>query len=163
MNILKKLPIEIYVTVLFLCFGLFWLFKAYELKNGYSTIVASSVSFTGPYTFPMIISWIIIVSALINLYQSSQKFLRNDTSENAEISATERRQDALRIIGLLIITILYVTTLKIIGFIPATVVLIFVSMVLFGAKSKVLLATVSIGAPIILWVLFKVLIKVQLP
>lgn len=159
-----KLPIEIYVSVLFLCFGVFWLVKAYEIKAGYSSNVATSVSFAGPYTFPMIIGWIIICSALITLYQRARKIMRDGVSETTEeVSAQERKADTLRVLGLLIVATIYAIILKIFGFIPTTIVLLFVSLLLFGAKSKFVIFFVSIGAPIILWILFKVLIKVQLP
>ena len=154
---------EIWITLLFLLFGLFWLWKSYEIKSGYSTNVASSVSFTGPYTFPMIIAWIIIVSALINLYQSLRRIRREGIPENGDISPQERWADSLRIAGLLAASVLYVAVLNIVGFILSTIILVFVSLLLFGVKSKAALVSVSTVVPVLLWLLFKVLIKVQLP
>lgn len=147
------------VTVLFLCFGIFWLVKAYEIEAGYVSRVASSVNFTGPFLFPMIIGYIIIVSALVNLYRS----LRSPAQADADVPAAERRADALRVLGLLVAATAYVLLLKPLGFIPMTIALILVSLLLFGARNKLVIALVSVGAPVILWFLFKVLIKVQLP
>lgn len=150
---MKQISLKFVVSgVLFLA-SLAWLKVASELP-----IASSVTTFAGPGTFPLLILSIMVVGSFVVTLAE----FRNVMKGKAEASQTTD-SDYKRVGALVATAAIYAISIEYVGYIPATIFLLFVTLLLFGARNKLALALVSTLFPIAIYCLFKLILQVQLP
>ena len=146
---MKKINIVIAVVLLLFCIGYFFMIKGLPDRNLENTLKSSFMP-----TLLLIIFMGLSVLLLI-------KNIALGTNEACDYMLTRRD-----LLGLLIVTaliFLYVFLMNITGFLIITPVVMFILMKLTGSSKIREAVIVSISASLLIYLLFDVLFKVQLP
>lgn len=113
----------------------------------------------GYYFFPQVVSAIMFISGLFLLFKA---FVHGDKVADSEASASTWA-DYLRVVGLIVLAIIYLLVLDTIGFLFATIPFLCLALLLFGVKKILPLALVSVITPSLLYFVFNNLLNVYLP
>jgi len=99
----------------------------------------------------------------IYLFDSLLKLKQNVPEKTAE-GLNESDTDYRRVIISLVCFALYVFVLiPLVGFLAATVLILFLIMYFLGIRSVSLLSGITVGLPLLLYLVFQVLLKIPLP
>lgn len=150
---MKRISLSFFVSAVFFLISLIWLKLAYMLP-----FKANVSSFGGPGTFPFIVLCIMVAGSFIVTAGELLKMLRN--GDGKPLAQT---RDYLRVAALLATAVAYVILIEFAGYLPSTILLLFAALLLFGERNKLVLAGVSILFPSAIYLLFKVILEVQLP
>ncbi len=153
----KYLKWDLIVPLLFLVGGLLWLQNSMSLQQ--SENLSTYMTFSGPSTFPNVVLTVMCVCSAIVVVQ---EFLKLSRAENTEENALTWK-DYGRVIILMAGILVYILVMPTLGFIIPTMLLVALCMALFGEKNVLLLASVSIVAPLAVFFLFKKILAVPLP
>ncbi len=142
----------------FLVSGAFFLISVAWLGYTNTMPFSSSVtSFGGPGTFPFIVLSIMAVgSAAVTVGE----FLKMRRERSGSLASPG---GFVRVASLLLVAVAYVTVIEFVSYIPATVFLILSALLLFGVRNTIVLASVSLVFPVTVYLLFQLLLQVQLP
>ncbi|MCR5370651.1 MAG: tripartite tricarboxylate transporter TctB family protein [Clostridium sp.] len=111
-----------------------------------------------PRTFPLMISGFMCIISVVIL---AGEFMKG--KKRAENESVAQTFNILRILALVIVMVLYTMTLDLFGFVPCTIVLMAVSMLLFGYRNRLVLGLVSAVMPVALKLLFENVFHIFLP
>lgn len=138
----------------------------------------SQLSVIGPGFFPNIISIFFIISAVYLILKTLYKaFVKKTDSEGnsyiemekSRVSASidknfkQNRRSVLNLVITMVMILLYGLLLPTVGYEILTIVFLFVSMLLNGVRKPVTLIVVPIVATVVVYLLFVLILKVQLP
>ena len=108
-----------------------------------------------PSTFPNLISYVLILLSLFLIYNSPE------TSRDTTRSADKRFSWFM---GLCIVLLfIYYGGVRLIGMLPASIVILFVLIRIYGFRSWFLSATIAVIVPILLFIFFEKLAQVPIP
>ncbi|MDF2595551.1 MAG: conserved rane protein of unknown function [Clostridia bacterium] len=118
--------------------------------------------------FPKIVIGILIVLGLIMFIQALAENKKQGKSFNFKGKKFfVENYDKLKFWGALILFVLYIVSLELIGFLPASLIFVFLFNILFaGAKNKksiLVSAIISIVASVGIWYIFGYLFNITLP
>lgn len=150
---MKKISIDLIVSLMFFVFGLGMLFVSSKLR--FSTSVTK---FAGPGTFPVMLTIVIVVFSGILIVKELIK-ISNGTADTLKI----KKRDLIRILKLLIISVIYIEILQVVGYLVATIGFTALSLWIFEFRKKVPFAVISIIFPIIIFIIFKEFLNIPLP
>lgn len=155
----KSLP-NIVASAAFLILGVFWLMTSFSLPAGSGTSV-----YGNSRTFPQIIAAIIIIVATIQLIGQIRTAVKSPGKEDKaeDISAAASRQMLVNAIGLIAVTLLYILSVNLLTYLPATILLLGATMWIFGVRKKGIFLSVAVLFPAVLLVVFRYLLVVPLP
>lgn len=149
---MKNSTLSFVVSVLFFFLSTAWVLHAYSLPFS-----APVTTFGGPATFPFLVLSIMVVGfgwVAVSEYRKIRRGIDGQTMDRASIK---------RVMALFAVAAVYVLVIEFTGYIPATVALLLASLLLFGVRDKLLLVTIPVLFPVVLWFLFQRLLEVQLP
>jgi len=120
--------------------------------------------------YPLIVNTFILVSSIGYFYQSTLRRKRVSEGEEFEekkVSSTEKGgksiKPALRVIAQTAFIIIWVTVLEYVGFLLSSMVFLAASIILYGSRNYFKIITASILFPLVIYLLFKVVLKTALP
>jgi len=151
----KYTNLNIFVPLGLIIFGIAWLKLAFDM--GGAGIGDSSVWGTGA-TFPKFLLAIFIV---LNIWILIAELLKASKTQAAETG--EKDKGALRALLMMVILFIYTLILPIITYIPATIILLVVTMWLFNERRKLLLICMPVGFTLFLYLVFTYALKISLP
>lgn len=122
------------------------------------TFPAGSNGALGPGFFPKVLSIIVMILSSIELITSGKS--DKDESEKEEQFFFK---ESLRVWVALVIIIIYLISLKYIGFLIMTPLYLIIMFLYFKTKNIITLIGIPIGITCILYFIFMILLKVQLP
>lgn len=149
---MKNITLGFVTSILLFMTSLAWL--GYTWAMPFSSSVTS---FGGPATFPFLILSVMTVGAGFVTVSEFFKMKKGGGvlfPDNTSI---------LRIASLFIAAVAYVAVIEFAGYVPATALLILASLILFGVRDRRVLVLVSILFPTAIYLLFHLLLQVQLP
>lgn len=149
---MKNSTLSVIVSVLFFLLAGVWLFHASSLPFS-----APVTRFGGPATFPSLVLLILVAGfgwVAVGEYWKMRR--------GADDRATDR-SSLNRVMALFAAAAIYVLVIEFTGYIPATVLLLLASLLLFGVRDKRVLVAIPALFPAMLWFLFQQLLEVQLP
>ena len=149
---MKNSTLSIVVSVLFFLFSAAWLFHARTLPFN-----APVTRFGGPGTFPFLILLLMTAGFIWVAAKEYWKMRRGADEETTSLASCKR------VMALFAVTAAYVLVIEFTGYVPATVLLLLASLLLFGVRDKRVLVAVPVLFPAALWFLFQQLLEVQLP
>jgi len=157
---MKRLTFSFYVSLAIVISGAVVLSTALRLPL--STRIAA---FGGPGTFPVAyLIMIITCSAILVITELVKSFSTSPESKpSAKLEVKEIVQDATRILLLLIAVAIYILTLRAVGFMISTPLLLLASLWLFGYRHIIISPILAIGFTILLHLLFQTFLRVLLP
>lgn len=144
---------DFYLGLTILAFGLtliFWL-----TPNFVGNPLAQSHLKVNPGTFPDLVGYLLIFLSLLLIYQSPRTSLMVSRSQDKRFSWT-----ILIFIGF--IFVFYFISL-LIGMLPASMIIIFVLMRIYGYKKMWVSIIISLLLPILLFIFFEKVAQVQVP
>ena len=134
-----------------------WLVLARQLPSS-----SSVTTFAGPSTFPTLILAIMLICSIAVSVQE----LRAASQAAATGSEQPDRLapiDIKRIIGFIVAVIAYVMLLGTVTFIPATIVLLLVLLLLFGLRKPLICIAVPVGFTLAIYAIFEFALHIDLP
>ena len=159
----KKIALEAFLTIVIMTVAVVWLYFAYEIHSRTARI-ASAVTFGGPATFPIVIGWtMFLCSATLLCHQLIRLLSKDMSTEEAATGDVVLWSDVCRVLALLVAALAYVTVFNVVGFLPSSIVLLAICLLLFQMKNKILLVVLSIVIPVVLYYFFTMVVKIQLP
>ena len=111
----------------------------------------------GVSAFPRILSSLLILFSIMLIWQAIITRVKRPAIFTGITKGTKLN------IVVLVLLIGYVAVLEHLGFLLASMCLLFVLMTLFGERRKIILLCVSIGLPLVLFLVFEKLAMVSLP
>ncbi|MCC8025958.1 MAG: tripartite tricarboxylate transporter TctB family protein [Clostridium sp.] len=112
----------------------------------------------GPGFFPQVLAVLVIFLSVLELIGS-----RNAEIPQEQQEVTLFRKENLKVWLSVAAVIVYIWTLKYIGFKIMTPIYLFIMLFFFKVRNKLVLAGVPLGITILLYYVFSVLLHVQLP
>lgn len=146
---------DIFVPMGLLVTGIVWLNLA--LKMGSSGIGDSSIWGTGA-TIPKFMLAIFIV---LNVWILIAELIKVGKTQAED--AGEKDKGGLRVLLMIVTIFAYTLLLPIITYIPATIILLFLTMRLFNERRKLLLVCMPVGFTMFLYTVFTYALKISLP
>lgn len=149
---MKNLTLGFVVSALFFLISLAWL--------GYTNTMpfsSSVTNFGGPATFPFLVLSVMTVGSGVVTAGEYWKMKRGGGELFPDMTTI------LRVAALFAVSVAYVAIVEVTTYVPATVALILASLLLFGVRRKVVLCAVSLAFPLSVYLLFQILLGVQLP
>jgi len=146
---MKKINIIVAVVVLLFCIGYFFMIQGLPDRNLANTLKSSFM--------PSLLLIILVGLTLILLIQNIVK----DSEESCNYAITGKE-----LLGILVMTVLifaYVFLLDIVGFLIITPVVMFILMKLTGSKKIRETIIVSVSVTLVIYIIFDLLFRVQLP
>lgn len=151
---LKKISMDTIVAFALVLTGIIWLGMCAELSEDSITS-----QYSKPSTYPMILAVLLIIlsfSLIIrNLFLT--KVAESNQKKGLDIKSF------IPVILLIVLSLLYVSVVKIFGYIATTVVFLVATMLLFGERKILTLISVGIAVPLLLYIVFYYMLQVQLP
>lgn len=126
-------------------------------------LIPSQINYTGtksvnPRTFPTIIAYCLgalgIASYIVGILHKNR--------ENQDITTVTGKEIRL-VLFTLVCMALSAFLMRWIPYLPVSVVILAVMMWVFGQRNKIVLAAVSIGVPVFIFLFFTYVLKLQLP
>ena len=151
----KYLNLNIFVPLGLIILGVAWLKLAIDM--GGAGIGDASVWGTGA-TFPKFLLSIFIV---LNVWILIGELLKVSKAEAKESGAKDK--GTLRVVLMMAALFIYTLILPIITYIPATILLLFVTLWLFGERKPLLLICMPVGFTLVLYAVFTFALKISLP
>ena len=151
----KYLTVNVLVPLGMIIFGAFWLSLALDL--GAAGLYDTNLWGTGA-TFPKLLLSIFIA---LNIWTLINEILKASKVETAETG--EKNKEIWRVVLMVAVLFAYTFILPIITFIPATIILLVISMLMFNERRKVLLVVAPVVITLILYGLFTFALKIFLP
>ena len=151
----KFLNLNIFVPLGLIALGAAWLKLAFDM--GGAGIGDASVWGTGA-TFPKFLLSIFIA---LNVWILIVEVLKASKAEAKETG--EKDKGALRVVLMMAILFVYTLVLPIITYIPATILLLAVTLWLFQERKPLMLICVPVGISLALYAVFTFALKISLP
>ncbi len=149
----RTVSLSFLVSLAFFVVSVVWLRLTFALPFN-----SPVTTFGGPATFPALVLGVMASLSFIVTAAEFWKMLRETGLKDGM-----PKEDIIRIVGLLCVMAVYVLVIEAAGYIPATVGLVLASLLLFGQRNKVILASVSVLFPLVIFLLFQQALEVQLP
>lgn len=147
---MKRIGVNSIVGLIFIAASLYWLELIKELPEG------TSLSQYGPGFFPQII---VICISIISTMIIIQDLLNKNKKDKFDFE----KVSVLRVFWLILLSIIYIGIMPVAGYIYSTIIVLAIAMLLFGLRKKITLLLVMVSFPIAISVVFRLLLKVQLP
>ena len=112
----------------------------------------------GPAFWPKILCGALIILAVLLAVESVVKYGKEDAAVQFLVTAWQKT--AWKAVGILI---LFVVLIKLLGFYPAAALFLPAVLWLFGERNKKVILLMDIGLLVAVYIIFKVLLRVQLP
>ena len=152
----KYLTNDIVVPAVIILIAGFWLNTSLAMQVSSNNVVGYST----PTTVPNFVLAVIIVLSIVTLIEEVMKeYKKHEKKENI----SGKGKDILKVLALSALMVGYALTLRSVGFIPVSIVLTILTMLLFGEKNKIMLIAVPIGITLIIYILFRFGLSVILP
>lgn len=145
-----KMSSNTVIGVIFMAISVLMIFQIKNLPQDVG------LSMSGPGFFPKIITVVIILTSVALIIQDL-------TSTKMSFNVTLAKEDGVRVLKLILISILYIFLIKKFGYIITTALLLASSIFLFNYRKSVPIVTLSIIFPIAISLLFEQILRVQLP
>lgn len=113
----------------------------------------------GPYFYPSLILWILLMLSTALLAKSVSHSKKNMNSESSEKKEIANSKIILLFLTLLIYSILFFNF----GFLYSSILALFSLQIIFGRKKNLTTITISIVTPTVLYFLFTYLFDIALP
>jgi hypothetical protein len=149
---MKNSTLSVGVSVFFFLFVTAWLLHARSLPFS-----APVTRFGGPATFPFLVLLIMVVGFGWVVASEYRKMRQGDDEQATDPASCKR------VMALFAVAAAYVLIIDFAGYVPATMLLLLASLLLFGVRDKRVLVAVPVLFPAVLWFLFQRLLEVQLP
>lgn len=154
---MKKLSLSFYVASLLVILGLIVLRTTLQLP--FSTRIAAM---GGPATFPTAYLAIIIgFSAILAITEFIKSFSASESKPSSK--AAIEVSDVIRILMMIVAVAVYISTLRMVGFMISTPLLTLALLWLFGYRHIIISPLLAIGFTILLRLLFQTFLRVLLP
>lgn len=155
----RKIIEELMFNIVFLAVNMF--FFIYSMR--YSGIRDTTL---GTGTFPRIILVLLMIFSVINLIRTAIRYMERHKKELKDI---DEKQNSINIAVMkrfllaFLLLIIYYMLIKFVGFVVPTIIFIILMMILLSQKVNRSIFIFSVLATIILYVSFRILLKVPLP
>ncbi|MDI9390764.1 MAG: tripartite tricarboxylate transporter TctB family protein [Synergistota bacterium] len=121
----------------------------------------------GPHVFPQIVSVVIIVCAVVNLFMIFLR-MREDRSITVDAKGVQQAegsdfQNFLKVALIVLISGVYILILNWIGYLLSTILLVFLLILIQGGTGFSKNLAVSCGFSLVLYILFSRVLKIILP
>ncbi|WP_059103268.1 tripartite tricarboxylate transporter TctB family protein [Shouchella shacheensis] len=143
-------PIHRKVSLVLIALAGFYLYLAFQLPSFMNTVIDAD-------TIPKITGALLMILSVIYFFMPVQE------SEEEREKRTEAKHDWPLILGVLVMTFLYIFLLEILGFLLTSIAFIFLCTWVLGYKKLLRNAIVSISVPLSLYILFTQLLSIRLP
>ena len=154
---MKKLSLSFYVASALVILGLLVLRAALQLP--FSTRITAM---GGPATFPTAyLAIIIIFSAILAVTEFIKSFSASESKPSSK--AKTEVNDVIRILMMIAAVAIYISTLRVVGFMISTPLLLLVLLWLFGYRHIIISPILAVGFTILLRLLFQTFLRVLLP
>lgn len=147
---------KVYVPIALTILSVIWLIFARQLPSS-----SSVTTFAGPSTFPTLVLVIMLVCSLVVSIQEVRAAAQQAPDEDAPDRLLPI--DIKRIAGFVIAIFAYVFVLDLVTFIPATIVLLVLLLLLFGQRKPLVLIAVPVGFTLAIYAIFEFALKIDLP
>ena len=151
----KYCNLNIFVPLGLIVLGALWLNLANQM--GGAGIGDSSVWGTGATVPKFLLTIFIVLNAWILIVE----LIKAGKAQAAETG--EKDRGPLRALLMMVILFVYTLVLPIITYIPATIILLVVTMWLFNERRKLLLICMPVGFTMFLYLVFTYALKISLP
>ena len=149
---MKNSTLCVVVSVLFFVVCVGWLLLCLSLPFRTTSTLTG-----GPGTFPFLALSIMTAGFGYIVVKEYAKMRRGDDTQGMNPASCKR------VLLFFAVIVAYVMLIEFMGYIPATVLLLLASLLLFGERDRRVLVVVPLLFPAALWLLFQRLLEVQLP
>ena len=151
----KYCSVNIFVPLGLIILGIAWLKLCNDLTS--AGIGDSSIWGTGA-TIPR---FLLIIFVVLNAWILIVELIKASKAQAAETG--EKDTGVLRAVLMMVILFAYTLILPVITYIPATIILLFLTMWLFNERNKLLLVCMPVGFTLFLYLVFTYALKISLP
>ncbi|GAK08851.1 tripartite tricarboxylate transporter TctB family protein [Geomicrobium sp. JCM 19038] len=138
------------VSIVLIIIAIFYLYLAFQLPSFMNTVIDAD-------TIPKITGFLLIILSVLYFFMPVKE------TEVEKEKRTEAKNDWRYILGMFIMTFLYITLLEVSGFLVTSIVFIFVCTRMLGYKKWKTNSIVSVLVPLFLYLSFTFLLNVRLP
>jgi len=133
----------------------------YSLYSYHSAVVQTAWIMS-PYLFPLLLATFAVAIAF-SLFMEGRYQVVSAREKEGEAEVPAAKMDIKKLLCVIGLGIAYVVLINYITFVPATVLYLAAMIWLLGERRIWMIAAISVGMPILLYVLFAVLLNVRLP
>ena len=152
----KLLNLKIFVSVVLIAIGAYWLHLANQLGTG-KTGDQSTWGTTA--TLPKFILVLFLICNVIVLINEVRKALASEAKETDPLDIKSLKISIL----MMIIVFAYSWLIDIFGYIISNIVLTFIALWMFGERNWIRLIALPVGVTVVLYLVFRYVLLVSLP